>query len=947
MDDNAAAGTPGTVTQKPFAGQETNEFAWSVLDALPTGVVVCEATAAGLQVIYHNPRFSEALHLPDDVVAGANLASLLEDSLDERDLAALRAPTGRVDVDVDVEVAPGSRTTLRLAPHPAVNHYWIGSVEQPAALPEPARGILESMIDASRNLVAAKDLEGRYISVNSAYAEFFAQPKEAFLGLSLEQFRALRNRRPLPAEPSLTPTEQQAVSSGRPAVRRGVRIPDASGRQRVMDVVHTPVMDGNDEIKFIISVGCDSTEIDYWSERYEVQTELLVQLMDAIPEPIWVCDADGNWEQNNLAFKQLIGASDEATRRYDFFHDERIAREMRAADQRVISHNTRELLEDVPVADGEGDVRWFDVLKVPLNVQGEDARRVVSVGHDITRRHRAEAAQREQLRATRLVAKVSSLFVTHPPERIDEQLTAALGEVAGYAGAFRCIVHEMPRPDGAPRRTAEWRADGIMPGVADTAPWELNWLMGELEQRGYVACHSIDQLPSAAAEEATICRREGINAFIAAPLKLNGRNRGILFVNGLRSDPEWTETTAGSICVCANILAAAIDRAATERRLAEASKQLREIATSIPGAIFQWEISERRMRLTYVSEGIVALTELDFADVVRDPEEVLKLVDVDSRRAVLRRALAAAESLEPFQMEVPFNLPRSGSRRWVKLSVSARRAEDGRVLLDGLINDVTDVKQHEQALLAARNQLDSVTRSIPGMVYQARYVAGSLVPALLFASRGTKDIFGIDANTIIGNPELLSRMVLVEDVPSLRASLERAIGELVPWKHEFRIRDATGQLKWIQGTALPTQPDEQGGIQFNGMLMDVTDRTRQRRLPERFEAVRSAIEARDIDALGEVVEAEAIDLHCIAMTSAPAIFYWQPETLTVLAAVRELRASGVPAFATMDAGANVHVICEAAVAPVVADRLEALPEVLQVLRDGVGEGPRTSDEHLL
>lgn len=124
-------------------------------------------------------------------------------------------------------------------------------------------------------------------------------------------------------------------------------------------------------------------------------------------------------------------------------------------------------------------------------------------------------------------------------------------------------------------------------------------------------------------------------------------------------------------------------------------------------------------------------------------------------------------------------------------------------------------------------------------------------------------------------------------------------------------------------------------------------RTRQRRLPERFEAVRSAIEARDIDALGEVVEAEAIDLHCIAMTSAPAIFYWQPETLTVLAAVRELRASGVPAFATMDAGANVHVICEAAVAPVVADRLEALPEVLQVLRDGVGEGPRTSDEHLL
>ncbi len=823
MDDNTAAGRPGTVTQQPFAGQETNEFAWSVLDALPTGIVVCEATAAGLQVIYHNPRFSRLLQLPDDVVAGASLVSLLEDGLDESGVAALNAPSDQIDVQF--EAAPGSSTTLRLTAHPTARNHWIGSLEQPAALQEPTRGVLESMIDASRNLVSAKDLEGRYISVNSAYAEFFAHPKEAFLGSSRAQFGALRDGRTPPA-PSLTPAEEEVVRSGRPTIRRGVRMRDASGRERVMDVVQTPVVAPNDEVRFLISVASDATETDYWNQRYEVQTEFLVQLMDAIPEPIWVCDADGNWEQTNLAFKQLAGASDEAARGYDFFHDERIAREMRAADQRVISHNTRELLEDVPAADSDGKVRWLDVLKVPLSIPGEDARRVVSVGHEITRRHRAEAAQREQLRSTRLVAKVSSLFVSKPPERIDEQLIAALGEVAGYAGAFRCILHEMPRPDGAPRRTAEWRADGIMGELANTAPWELNWLMGELDERGYVSCHSIDQLPSAAAEEVEICRREGINAFIAAPLKLNGRNRGILFVNYLRSDPEWTETTADSICVCANILAAAIDRAATERRLMEASKQLREIATSIPGAIFQWEIFKRRLRLNYVSEGIAALTELDFADVVRDPEEVLKLIDVDSRRAALRRALAAAESLEPFQMEVPVNLPRSGNRRWVKLSVSARRAEDGRVLLDGLINDVTDVKQHEQALLAARNQLDSVTRSIPGMVYQARYAAGSPVPALLFASRGTKDIFGIDANTIIANPELLRRMVLVEDVPSLRASLERATSELAPWKHEFRIRDATGQLKLIQGTAVPSQPDEQGSVQFNGMLMDVTDRER-------------------------------------------------------------------------------------------------------------------------
>ena len=824
MDDNTAAGSPETVTQKTIAGHELNEFAWSVLDGLPTAIVVCEATDAGLQVIYHNPCFSELIHIPDDVVAGANLVSLLEDGLDPEALAALKTPSDQLSVDV--EIAPGSSTTLRLAPHTTVSNYWIASFEPHAVLNEPTRSVLESMINASHNLVVAKDLEGRYLSVNSAFAEFTGQPKEVILGLSWTQLNALRSGLPSPPAPSLSPAEEQVVRSARPAVERGVRILNANNRERVMDVTRTPVLDQNRQVKFLISVASDSTESDYWSQRYEVQTELLAQLMDAIPDPIWVCDATGALVRSNIAFKNLAG---DPPRQDDFglgfVSDQRRVREMLACDQRVISHNTEELIKDVPVREGKQQ-RWLDVWKVPLNIPVDDSRCVVSVGRDITQRYHAESAQRERLRSTRLVAKISSLFVSQPPERTDDQLIAALGEVAEYAGAFRCIVRELPHPDGSHQRVLEWRADGIMGGQEDTEPWKLSWLMAELEKSGYVLCPSIGQLPAAATEEAEICRREGINAFIAAPLKLHGHIRGILFVNCLRSDPPWTDNTAESIAVCADILAAAIDRADTQHRLNLASDHLREIATSIPGAIFQWEITKNQNHLNYVSEGIAVLTELDYTAVVEDPSKVLDLVDADSRRAAMRRTLLAAERLETFQMEVPVNLPRSGNRRWVKLSVSARQADSGSVLLDGLISDVTDVKQHEQALLAARNQLEGVTRSIPGMVYQARYTAQSTTPALLFASRGTKDVFGVDAQQIMRDPSLLTRMVLVEDLPGVRSSLQRAITDLTPWNHEFRIRDAAGRLKWIQAHAVPTGPDSRGGVQFNGMLMDVTDRQR-------------------------------------------------------------------------------------------------------------------------
>ena len=121
---------------------------------------------------------------------------------------------------------------------------------------------------------------------------------------------------------------------------------------------------------------------------------------------------------------------------------------------------------------------------------------------------------------------------------------------------------------------------------------------------------------------------------------------------------------------------------------------------------------------------------------------------------------------------------------------------------------------------------------------------------------------------------------------------------------------------------------------------------RQELLPGRIEKVRRAIRERDLETLGPVIEEEAVDLHLIAMSSQPPIFYWSPGTIAVLRAVRELRQEGLAAWATMDAGANVHVLCDADSEDEVADRLEDLPAVGFVIRDGIGPGPDQETEHL-
>lgn len=124
-------------------------------------------------------------------------------------------------------------------------------------------------------------------------------------------------------------------------------------------------------------------------------------------------------------------------------------------------------------------------------------------------------------------------------------------------------------------------------------------------------------------------------------------------------------------------------------------------------------------------------------------------------------------------------------------------------------------------------------------------------------------------------------------------------------------------------------------------------RTRLELLPERLEEVRRAIADRDFDRLAPVLEREAVDLHFLAMSARPPIHYWVPGTLEVLAAVRELRAGGVPVAWTMDAGPNVHVICPAESEEAVRDRLAGLPAVRSLIRDRVGPGPSSEAEPLL
>ena len=110
--------------------------------------------------------------------------------------------------------------------------------------------------------------------------------------------------------------------------------------------------------------------------------------------------------------------------------------------------------------------------------------------------------------------------------------------------------------------------------------------------------------------------------------------------------------------------------------------------------------------------------------------------------------------------------------------------------------------------------------------------------------------------------------------------------------------------------------------------------------PRRLDICRKAILNRDFEAFANIIEHDSDIMHAVMMTSNPPLMYWQAATVGIFHEVRAWRASGLPVGYTVDAGANVHVLCLGEKAKEVEKRLRELPGVENVLVAGVGDAAK-------
>lgn len=112
-------------------------------------------------------------------------------------------------------------------------------------------------------------------------------------------------------------------------------------------------------------------------------------------------------------------------------------------------------------------------------------------------------------------------------------------------------------------------------------------------------------------------------------------------------------------------------------------------------------------------------------------------------------------------------------------------------------------------------------------------------------------------------------------------------------------------------------------------------------LAAKLTATRAALARGALDELGPLIETETIEMHAVIMTGEPPVRFLGEPTSQLLTWVRERRAAGeFPAYFTVDAGPNVHLICLQKDAAAVAALVKESFSDYTVLIDRQGQGPK-------
>lgn len=122
--------------------------------------------------------------------------------------------------------------------------------------------------------------------------------------------------------------------------------------------------------------------------------------------------------------------------------------------------------------------------------------------------------------------------------------------------------------------------------------------------------------------------------------------------------------------------------------------------------------------------------------------------------------------------------------------------------------------------------------------------------------------------------------------------------------------------------------------------------SRLKQVPRRIDAMKTAFSSKNFAQFGTILEEECLDMHSVMQSQTPQLQYWNDTTRGLMREIPLWRNEGIPVYFTIDAGPNVHLICEGRHEETVRERLRTVSGILEVISNKPASGTKCISEHL-
>ncbi|WP_439883375.1 PAS domain S-box protein [Pontibacter sp. MBLB2868] len=153
-------------------------------------------------------------------------------------------------------------------------------------------------------------------------------------------------------------------------------------------------------------------------------------------------------------------------------------------------------------------------------------------------------------------------------------------------------------------------------------------------------------------------------------------------------------------------------------KLKQREEQLREVSSSIPGAVFQFHVDqEGKFNFPFMSQGVLEIYGITQQELYQDPYIIFEQIHPEDKEIVFRSIEDSVKSVTPWNIESRLWNPLQNKWKWVRGHSLPTVKEDGTLLYNGTLIDITLQKEAQESVVRNEANLQALLNSSPQSIF--------------------------------------------------------------------------------------------------------------------------------------------------------------------------------------------------------------------------------------